>query len=675
MGTERIQRISEHITRYTVSPGDSISDESWFIAPDRMNGSVIETCPVNFLGVSFTPREILRMQPDGEPVIRVIKTVDGQRTYIDNLVPVFDRMAWRAHITFSFGKEERIFGFGQDEAGVWDKRGQMTYLYQHNMRAPVPMFVSSRGYGVLFNCACLMTVDDTGENCVVTLECVEQADLFILQGSMDEIVAAYRELTGRASPMPAWVFGYWQSRERYCTQQELVDVVRRYRDLKVGLDVIVQDWKTWSGDEWGDKHLDPERYPDLSAAMEEIHALGAHALVSVWPNMNARCRDHEEFAACGKLLNDYSTYDAFDPEARRLYWRQAERELYRGGFDGWWCDSTEPFSAPDRGGEVLLPEQERYRLVGGEHERYLDPAAANAYSLAHARGIFENQPAGPVVNLTRSGWAGIQKYGVILWAGDTSASWQELRREIVKGLSISLSGIPYWTVDAGAFFAGGTPCWRKWKGDPDAAPVWFWHGDYDSGVADLGYQELYTRWLQFACFLPVFRSHGTDTPREIWNFDEPFRDAIRQTIALRYRLMPYITDMARRVTQEHFTIMRALSFDFPDDPMAWRVEDQFMFGTQILVCPVTEPMLYQAGSTPLIFERTPTRTCYLPSGTNWIDFWTGRAYSGGQYVSLPLELARIPVFVRDGSEIPMQEGLQFTEGDAPVKLVRFEAPD
>lgn len=670
---EKIQKISENIIRLTASPTDMISDASMFIAPELMHGEEISERPAMLCEVSFSPRDIYHSRPDGEPVIRVIKTVDGQRTYIDNLVDMFDRTAWRARIGFAFGEDEHIFGFGQDEDGVWDKRGKMTYLYQHNMRAPIPMFVSSRGYAVLFNCTCLMTMDDTGESCVVTLECVEQADLFVLYGSMDEIIAAYRTLTGRAAEMPEWILGYWQSKERYATQQELVDTVQRYRELGIGLDVIVQDWKTWSGEEWGDKHVDRERYPDLNAATSQIHDLGAHALVSVWPNMNAGCRDHAEFVARGKLLNDYSTYDAFDPEARALYWEQAERELFRGGFDGWWCDSTEPFAAPDWGGEVKLPEAERYARVGGEHERYLDPSVANAYALAHAQGIFENQSHGPVVNLTRSGWAGIQKYGVILWAGDTSATWDELRREITKGLSISLSGIPWWTVDAGAFFAGGTPCWRKWKGDPEAAPVWFWHGGYDKGIGDLGYQELYTRWLQFACFLPVFRSHGTDTPREIWNFDEPFRSAIRDTIALRYRLMPYIRDMAHRVSEEHFTVMRAMSFDFPDDPMAWKVDDAFMFGTQILVCPVTEPILYGSGSTPLGSEAPAMKRCYLPQGTEWIDFWTGEEFAGGQTVEVPVELGHIPVFVREGAEIPMQEGLQCTADNAPVVLKRFSA--
>ena len=296
--------------------------------------------------------------------------------------------------------------------------------------------------------------------------------------------------------------------------------------------------------------------------------------------------------------------------------------------------------------------------MGSEHEKYLGPERANLFALYHARGIWENQPDKPVVNLTRSGWAGIQQYGAILWAGDTSATWAELKREIAKGLSVGLSGIPYWTVDAGAFFVGGTACWRQWSGNPAAAPVWFWAGDYDGGVEDLGYQELYTRWLQFACFLPIFRSHGTDTPREVWNFEEPFRSAIEDAIRLRYRLMPYILDMARRVREEHFTMMRSLFFDFPDDPEAPTLDDEFLFGTDLLVCPVLAPMCYGPKSRPLS-DLPKTRRCYLPRGTAWRDFWTGEIYEGGQWLEVPLTLSHIPLFVRGSAKLPVAEGIQY----------------
>lgn len=667
---EQFLRIDDHIVRCTYTMEPEVRNTSLFIAPDMMEGTPLAQCPMAVQDVTFSPREIYRTVADGEPVVKVIQTVDGQRTFIENLKEEYDRKAWKAVLSLAFEPQEHIFGLGQDEDGVYDKRGKIEYLYQHNMKIPMPFFVSSRGYGVLFNCACLMIFDDTGSQCNITLECVDQVDFFVITGTMDEIIAGYRRLTGRAAPMPDWVLGYWQSKEKYTTQQELVEVAQKYRALGIPLDVIVQDWKTWVGDLWGDKHLDQTRFPNLRQAMDRLHEMHVHGIVSVWPNMNTGGKDHAEFAKLGMLLNDFSTYDAFDPAARAVYWKQVEEELYSGGFDGWWCDSTEPFTSPDWCGEVKLPEDVRYGLVGGEHEKYLDPGVANAYALLHAQGIYENQPEKPVINLTRSGWAGVQKFGAILWAGDTSATWAELHREIAKGLNMGMSGIPYWTVDAGAFFVGSTKCWRKWKGEPDAAPVWFWNGDYDDGVADLGYQELYTRWLQFACFLPIFRSHGTDTPREVWNFEEPFRSAITETIRLRYRLMPYIKEMFRKVHEEHYTIMRSLLFDFAEDKEATLIEDQFMFGSDLLVCPVTAPQMYTAGSTP-VQNAAAKRWCYLPAGADWYDFYTGEYHRGGQRICVPTTLERIPLFVRAGAKIPVTKGMEYAQQDCPVSVLEF----
>lgn len=651
---QEYRKIFENVTRCVFAPASIKKFVSAFIEENIPVGEELECGPLYSLDVTFETRSVNRLETDGEPIIRVIHTVDGQRTYIENLKTVHDHDAWKAEIRWELQSDEHLYGLGQDEDGLFDKRGSVEYLYQHNMKIPIPMVVSSKGYAVLVDCGCLMTFDSRGNQLIWTLECVEQVVLYVITGSMDDIVAAYRKLTGTAALLPDWVFGYWQSKEKYTSQDELIAVARKYRELGIPLDVVVQDWKTWAGELWGDKHLDKKRFPDVEQMKKEMDSFGVHTLISVWPNMNTGGEDHREFAQAGQLLHDYSTYDAFNPAARKRYFQQAE-ELYRG-FDGWWCDNTEPFTAPDWCGEVKLPEEERYNLVGKEHEKYLGPDRANLFALAHAQGIWENQQDKPVVNLTRSGWAGIQKYGTILWAGDTAATWQELKREIAKGLNISMSGIPYWTVDAGAFFTGGASCWRKWKGDPDAKPVWFWAGDYDDGVEDLGYQELYTRWLQFACFLPIFRSHGTDTPREIWNFKEPFRSAIANTIRLRYRLMPYILKMAKAVHEEHFTMMRSLMFDFPEDPEAQTMDDEFMFGRDILVCPVLEPMYYGPNSNPLP-SASKIRRCYLPKGTSWKDFWSDTVYAGGQWVDVSACLHCIPLFVREGVKLPMTTGM------------------
>lgn len=646
------------------------SDEIIVTLPNRRE--------VVLAGAALLPTDVVRYTTGGEPPrVEIVKTVDGQRTQISNLRPVVERRAFTGTVDFRIPKSAAIYGLGQDETGVFNKRGIKQYLYQHNMRTPMPFFATSLGYGVFFDCGSLMTYDDTGEYTRMTLDTIDQIDLYLLCGSMDEMVRGIRYLTGTATLLPKWAFGYIQSRERYRTQDEMLEIANRYRALGVPLDCVVQDWKTWSGDFWGQKTVDLERYPDLADMNRQLHEKNVHSMVSIWPNMAQGGEDHREFAETNTLLGDYSTYDAFSPEARALYWKQLTRELVPGGFDAWWCDSTEPFTAPDWCGERLLPEEERYDLVGGEHKKYLDPAEANLYALMHAKGIYEHQRAAKtdarVMNLTRSGYPGIQQYGVALWAGDTSARWDVLKGDIAKGLSLCLSGIPFWTVDIGAFFVGGTACWRKWCGDPDAKPVWFWAGDYDKGVDDPAYRELYVRWLQLGAFLPLFRSHGTDTPREIWNFGregEPFYDAIHQMIRLRYALMPYIYSMAMRVALEDYTMMRALVFDFPADEKAQLIDDAFLFGDSLLVCPVTKPMFYgKSGALPEKCERV----CYLPKGCAWIDYWSGERYTGGQSVKIKAKLSEIPLFVRAGSILLMQQPTMYAgqEADAlELKIYR-----
>jgi alpha-D-xyloside xylohydrolase len=672
----QFQKISERITRVVYTKKEHFSSDSRLIenVAVKENSNCIESfeSPFKLANVEFVETPVIRYSTEQEaPVIETIKTVDGDRSFIKNLKPTVVGTAYQVILSIKLHDNEAIYGLGQDEFGIYNKRGIKQYLYQHNMRFPIPFFISSRGYGVLIDCCSLMTFDDTQEITKITLDCVDQLDFYVITGTFDDIIAGYRELTGRATCLPVWALGYIQSKETYKTQDELVDIVKEYRARKVPLDIVVQDWKTWEGDLWGDKILDKTRFPSVGEAITEIHNMNAHTMISIWPNMKPGGKNHAEFAKKGLLLGDFSTYDAFLPEARTLYWEQIVAEL--GDFDSWWSDSTEPFSAPDWCGEVMLSEDERYELVGSEHKKYLGAKLANIYSLMHARGIFENQtkdfPEKPVLNLIRSGYAGIQKYGVVLWAGDTSATWEELRREIAKGLSVSLSGLPYWTVDIGAFFAGDVENWRKWKGDPDAAPVWFWAGEYRDGVRDLGYQELYTRWLQFGVFLPVFRSHGTDTPREIWNFNGMFYESIEKFIKLRYTLMPYIKKMSERVRDEHYTLMRSLMFDFSDDEQVKDISCEYMFGDDILVCPVLFPMYYEKNSRPI--ECLKKMVCYLPRGADWVDYWTNDFYTGGRTVTVNASIDVMPLFIRAGSRIPTQQDLQYAQQPGPVIMTEY----
>ena len=612
---------------------------------------------------------LIEYTTEGEaPVIERVKTVDGERNFVKNLRPAAAGETLRAALNFEFDDNEAIHGLGQGEDGIFNLRYHTHYMYQHNMRIPIPFFISEKGYGVFVNCGSLMIFTEGDKRASLICESVDRLDYYVIQGdSADEIIDGYRRLTGKAVMLPKWSFGYVQSKERYCNQEELVAVAKEYRRLDIPIDCVVQDWKTWKGDEWGCKRLDRERYPDLKAATDELKRLNVHSMVSVWPNINSGTEDYEEMDKAGYLLNDLATYDAFNEEARKLYWQQAERDLFAGGFDSWWCDSTEPFSGPDWGGENKRDEKERYELVGGEHNKFLGPKRANLYAVAHAKGIYENQiksnPKKRVLNLTRSGYSSIQKYGTMLWSGDITAKWDTLKKQIAEGLNMASSGMPYWTLDIGGFFV---LCknWQK-RGcecNNDPAMKWFWQGDYESGIEDMGYRELYVRWLQMGVFLPMFRSHGTDAPREIWNFGnkgDAFYDAIAEAIRLRYRLMPYIYSLAGDVWLNNGTIMRPLFFDFPGDSKACACDTEYMFGKNLLICPVIRPMYYEAGSAKMPQDTDRSVECYLPAGTKWTDYYSGKVYEGGRNITLTVSLDNIPVFVRAGSIIPMEAKLDY----------------
>ena len=682
--------VKQNILRFTITKQAEIKNESCMIEKDVYKSLCDDMQPqgvnVNFqgddavfklqdqhlfslIGYSLTETDVVKYSTLGEePCIEVVRTVDGQRTQISNLKPYTDRKSYTGHVEFSIPSDTGIFGFGQDEAGVYNRRGTQYYFYQHNMRTPMPCMMTDKGYGLLFDCTSLMIFDDTKENTRITFDTVDQIDFYLVTGNMDEIIAEFRYLTGRAELLPKWAFGYMQCKERYKTQDEIISVAKKYRESGIPLDCIIQDWKSWTGDEWGQKTVDKERYPNLKEMHRVLKEMNIHTMVSIWPNLAAGCADHQEMAENGYLLGDYSTYDTFEEKARELYWQQAKRELYEGGFDSWWCDSSEPFTAPDWCGATLLPEEKRYELVGGDHKKFLDPAQANFYAVMHAKGIYENQlkenDKKRVLNLTRSGYPSIQKYGVVLWGGDTSARWEVLKNEIPRGLNLCMSGIPYWTIDIGGFFVGGVECWRKWCGNPDADPVWFWNGEYDNGASDPAYCELYTRWLQLGAFLPVFRAHGTDTPREIWQFGKSgdmFYDSIEKYIKLRYRLMPYIYSMAMRVAIGDYTMMRSLLFDFPKDENVKNIDDQFMFGDALMVCPVTQPMYY--GSEGVI-EKEKQKACYLPKAAGWYDFWTSEFYEGGQTVTVDADIETMPIFVKAGSILFMQKETQYAMEDA-----------
>ncbi len=614
-------------------------------------------------GKTLMPMDVIKSIPREENNIQIELGADGLRANADTFKDVVDRKAYHTKLEFEWDDGEALYGLGSHEEGMLNLRGQHQYLYQQNMKVAVPVLVSTRGYGILMDNYSLMVFHDDAFGSYVWTDVDDEMEFYFIYGpDFDSIVGGIRKLTGKAPMLPKWMFGYLQSKETYQSQAELIEVVQEYRTRRLPLDGIVLDWHSWTGDMWGQKTLDPERFPDPDRMLAEIHKLHSRLMISVWPNMDPKTNDNKEMEEHGCLLGNRSTYDAFQPKGREIYWRQANTGLFSHGIDAWWCDCTEPFEADWNGAFKPEPE-ERMRINTSEAKRYLDPEYINAYSLLHSRGIYEGQrrtnDQKRVVNLTRSAYAGQQRYGTITWSGDISATWDTLRRQIAEGLNFCVTGSPYWTLDIGGYFVRNKP------------EFWFWSGDYENGCEDLGYRELYLRWFQYGVFLPIFRSHGTDTPRELWRFGvqgEPIYDSLVKFLKLRYRLMPYIYSLAGQVTQSDYTILRILPFDFRDDPNTYEVRDQFMFGPSFLVSPVTYPMYYGPNSTQLRSSEK-TRAVYLPAGSDWFDFWTEQCYSGGQTVLANASIDTIPLFVRSGSIVPLGPEIQYAEETVDTALV------
>jgi alpha-D-xyloside xylohydrolase len=625
-------------------------------------------------GKSLAPKKVFRNIFKFGAATATAQSIDGARVAATEFETIFDRNAFEAKLEFQFTDDEAIFGFGSHEEGYGNLRGKERLLYQQNMKIVVPYFVSTRGYGVLLDCGSLMTFRDDANGVCWWADVVDELDFyFIAGGSFDAVTENLHKLTGKAPMLPKWAFGFAQSKERYVNAQELIAVVREYRRRKIPLDLIVLDWKSWpNGAGWGQKNFDPLRFPNPKALTEELHSLGAKLMVSIWPIMTGDCPNQRELQERVLMLGNQSTYNAFLAEAREVYWGQAQQGLFVNGVDAWWCDCTEPFEA-DWSGEAKPEPLPRLLLNTGAAKKYLDTGQINTYSVPHSQGIYEGQRCATsekrVVNLTRSGYAGQHRYATICWNGDICATWETLRRCIPEGVNFCATGEPFWTVDIGGFFINHDP------------KLWFWRGDYaegcrgltdmnalepdanDTGCRDLGFWELYTRWLQYAAFLPMFRSHGTDAAREIWRFGDEgnvFYDTIAKFIRLRYQLIPYIYSLAAKVTQHGTPMLRAVALDFPADAKTHALTNEFLFGSALLVCPVTSPMYYEKNSQP-IADAKKSREVYLPAGAKWFDFWTENIFDGGQKILADAPLEKIPLFVRAGSIVPMTQPMQFVD--------------
>ncbi len=680
-----IKPITDNITRVVYNrsgeePGDSIliakdfrhqkdvESTGWAALENQIlfknrQGEVI----LKEISRSLTPKEIYRYLADGEAAAESKQTANGQVAYIENIRQVSAGMSYEGKLIFSITEQEGLYGLGQHEDGIYNYNGKKEYLFQTNMKISIPFLISTRNYGILIDTESAVVFECAKGQITFTIDTTNELSYYIITGDcFEEIINDLRNLTGRAPMLPRWAFGYIQSKERYHSSEDLINTVLQFRKAGIPIDCIVQDWLTWEDGLWGEKRVDRQRFPDLKALIDKLHEENVRLMVSIWPNMAEGGSNFSEMREKGLLLPNSTTYDAFSDEARAVYWKQCNEEWFSAGVDAWWCDNSEPFSDADWNGEIKRPDEQRYRLILDESKKHMDWTRLNSYGLVHSKGIYENwrktNDEKRVTNLTRSSYISGQSYGTISWSGDICAKWSTLKKQITEGIKFSMSGMPYWTMDIGAFFTVKD----KWEnrgcscsGNTDK--LWFWDGNYNDGVNDLGYRELYVRWLQYGTFLPMFRSHGTDTPREPWNFGSPgdiFYETIVKFIKLRYRLLPYIYSTAATVYQTNSTILRSLLFDFAGDENVKELSDSFLFGKAFLVCPVTEAMYYDVNSVPLS-GISKTKQVYLPKGALWYDYWTNTAYEGGRTVICPAALDIMPLFVKAGSIVPVSEPLAY----------------
>ena len=586
----------------------------------------------------------------------------------------------RSRQTFTLDKDEAIYGLGTIQNGKMNRRGEKKRMEQSNLEDFQNVLQSIKGWGLYWENYSPTLFEDNANGMTFTSEAGQGVDYYFMYGgSADGVIAQMRYLTGDVPMFPLWTYGFWQSKERYKTAVETEGIVDQYRALNVPLDGIIQDWQYWGSNYlWNAMDFLSEDFANGKQMIQNVHKKHAHFMISIWASFGPMTQQFRELDAKGLLMpfetwpqsgishiwppvmkypSGVKVYDAFHPEARAIYWKYL-KTLYDYGTDAWWMDSTDP--------DFFNPRESDYahKVYGGTWR-----SQRNAFPLETVRGIYQSQRKDDrgkrIFIMTRSSFAGQQHYGSNMWSGDVNSSWDMLRKQVPAGLSFSLTGNPNFNTDIGGFFCGSYN--TKGKGSAPKNPQ---------------FQELYVRWMQYGLFCPVFRSHGADAPREIWQFGkkgEPVYDAIEKQIRLRYRLLPYLYSTAWQVTSNNDSYMRPLFSDFAADKKVWDVTDEFLFGRSILAAPIVNPQYTEekiirtdamtgwdrqrvSDGSPvgeIDWMATKTATKYLPKGATWYDFWTNKQYKGGQMVTLETSFDRVPMFVRAGSILPLGPEMQW----------------
>lgn len=545
--------------------------------------------------------------------------------------------AFRTDLFFEADPEEHFYGLGQEANDCMDLKGTSTELFQKNTKCTIPYVLSTKGYGFVWNNPSIGRAELAFNHTRWHSEACRQIDYLVIAGdSPEEINRNYTALTGRAEMLPEWAAGFWQSRLRYTTPQEVLDVAEEYRRRDVPLGVLVIDYFHWPRQ--GDWKFDDAYWPDVEKMCEKLTQMGIHTMVSVWPTVDPRS-DHYEvmknhnylikaergISTFFMIMGPQGIFDATHPDAREFVWEQARKNYYDKGIRMFWLDEAEPEMRPYHFDNV------RYYMGNGLE-------VSNIYPFYYAKAFYDGMKksgASEIVNLTRCAWLGSQRLGIVLWSGDIPSDFDSLRCQIKAGLHVSVCGIPWWTTDIGGFFGG----------DPK----------------DERFVELLIRWFEYGTFCPIFRLHGKRLPydtvnkqkdydaflpscgdNEIWSFGEKAYGIMKKYILLRERLKPYIMEQMKKAHEEGTPVMRPLVYDFFWDQKVYNIGDEYLFGPKLLVAPVTG-----AG------ERI--RKVYLPEGSRWTDAWTHETYEGGAWIEARADLERIPLYLRDGAELPIEE--------------------
>ena len=591
-----------------------------------------------------------------------------------------DAGAYRVTQSFVLDKDEAIYGLGTIQDGKLNRRGIHQRMEQSNLEDFQNVLQSIKGWGIYWeNYSPTDFDDDALKGMSFSSEVGDDIDYYFMYGgSADGVIAQMRQLSGDVPMFPLWTYGFWQSKERYKTAAETESIVDKYRELQVPLDGIIQDWQYWGSNYlWNAMDFLAEDFATGQQLIKNVHQKHAHFMISIWASFGPQTQQFRELNEKGLLLpietwpqsgishiwppvmeypSGVKVYDAFSPVARDIYWKHLKR-LFDYGTDAWWMDSTDP--------DFFNPQESDYdHKVGDGTWRSL----RNAFPLATVRGVYEAQRKESsdkrVFIMTRSSFAGQQHYGSNMWSGDVASSWDMLRKQVPAGLNFSLTGNPNFNTDIGGFFCNS-------------------YNTMGAGSAPRNpqFQELYVRWMQYGLFCPVFRSHGADAPREIWQFGkkgEPVYDAIEKSIRLRYRFIPYLYSTAWQVTSHNESYLRPLFSDFASDKRVWDMTDEFMFGRSILAAPIVEAQYTEEkiikedamtgwdrkemnsdGEVKVDFTGSKATRKYLPKGTDWYDFWTGNRMKGGQFVTFQTTFDRVPMFVRAGSILPLGPEMQY----------------